>query len=158
MLLTAARLFDGDATTIAQPWLRVRGERIDAIGSIHNGPPPALDEGEERLDFPDATILPGLIDTHVHLVFSALATNADIVAQVTRESDEELTRRALAAARSALQAGITTVRDCGAPITTTSGHCHWLGLIADGEAAALAAAERMLNQGADFLKVMATGG
>ena len=47
---------------------------------------------------------------------------------------------------------------CGAPITTTNGHCHWLGLIADGEAAALAAAERMLTQGADFLKVMATGG
>src|SRR2546423_5152656 len=113
MLLTAARLFDGDSTTIAQPWLRVRGERIEALGSIHNSPPPSLEKGEERLDFPDATILPGLIDTHVHLVFSALATNADIVAQVTRESDDELIQRAVAAARAALHAGITTVRDCG---------------------------------------------
>jgi imidazolonepropionase-like amidohydrolase len=185
MLLTAARLFDGDATTIAQPWLRLRGERIEALGSFYNGPPPPLDEGEDRLDFPEATVLPGLIDTHVHLVFSALATNADIVAQVTRESDDELIHRALANVRAALYAGITTVRDCGgrgelvqrvrdtlrrgeakgadvlacgAPITTANGHCHWLGLIADGEAAALAAAERMLTQGADFLKVMATGG
>src|SRR5262245_61793202 len=185
MLLTAAHLFDGDATTISQPWLRLRGERIEAVGSFHNGPAPPLDAGEQRLDYPDATILPGLIDTHVHLVFSALATNADIVAQVTRESDEELFHRALIAARSALHAGITTVRDCGgrgdvvqrvrdrlrrgaaegadvlacgAPITTTNGHCHWLGLIADGESAALAAAERTLHQGADFLKVMATGG
>src|SRR5262245_30196027 len=185
MLLTAAHLFDGDATTLSRPWLLVRGERIEALGSFHNGPPPALDDGDEHLDFPGATILPGLIDTHVHLVFSALATNADIVAQVTRESDEELFHRALIAARSALHAGITTVRDCGgrgdivqrvrdrlrrgdaegaevlacgAPITTTNGHCHWLGLIADGEIAALAAAGRMLSEGADFLKVMATGG
>src|SRR5437764_13177637 len=130
-------------------------------------------------------MLPGLIDTHVHLIFSALATNADIVAQVTRESDDELIQRAVAAARAAPHAGITTVRDCGgrgevvqrvraqlrrgeaegadvlacgAPITTTNGHCHWLGLIADGETEAAHAAERMLVEGADFLKIMATGG
>src|SRR5438445_11478995 len=113
MLVTADRLFDGDATTSSRPWLRTRGERIEAIGAFHNTPPPALDAGEKRLDFPGATILPGLIDTHVHLVFAALATNADIVAQVTRETDEELFHRALVAARSALHAGITTVRDCG---------------------------------------------
>ena len=44
------------------------------------------------------------------------------------------------------------------PITTTTGHCHWLGLKADGHEAACRAAERMLAAGADFLKVMATGG
>src|SRR5580765_7029861 len=104
MLLTADRLFDGDATTISRPWLRTRGERIEAVGSFHNGPPPELEPGEAHRDFPGATLLPGLIDTHVHLVFAALATNADIVAQVTRETDDELLHRALIAARSALHA------------------------------------------------------
>ena len=45
-----------------------------------------------------------------------------------------------------------------APITTRTGHCHWLGLIAEGHQEAGQAAERMLAEDADFLKVMATGG
>src|SRR5262249_12368202 len=107
------------------------------------------------------------------------------VEQVGRESDAELLARALANARAALRAGLTTVRDCGGkgritqevrdrirrgeaegpdvlscgmPITTRTGHCHWLGLIAEGRAEAGRAAERMLAEAADFLKVMATGG
>jgi len=47
---------------------------------------------------------------------------------------------------------------CGMPITTRTGHCHWLGLIAEGRDEAGRAAERMLREDADFLKVMATGG
>jgi imidazolonepropionase-like amidohydrolase len=47
---------------------------------------------------------------------------------------------------------------CGAPITTPTGHCHWLGLTADTPDQVRRAAERMLAEGADFLKVMATGG
>ncbi|MSR54623.1 MAG: hypothetical protein EXS09_15245 [Gemmataceae bacterium] len=46
--------------------------------------------------FLGCTILPGLIDTHVHLVFSAAETNEEIIAFVGRESDEELVDRALA--------------------------------------------------------------
>lgn len=179
MLLTAARLFDGTgASHTPAPWVQIADGRIAAVGS---GPPPA----GASANFPGCTILPGLIDTHVHLVFSALTTHEAIIAQVGRESDDELLDRALANARSALLAGVTTVRDCGGrgrvvqaardrirsgraqgaeilacgvPITTTGGHCHWLGLVADGEAAAVAAAERMLREEADFLKVMATGG
>ena len=47
---------------------------------------------------------------------------------------------------------------CGSPITTTRGHCHWLGLIADSYEEVERAANRMLAEDADFLKVMATGG
>src|SRR5207302_6902091 len=148
-------------------------------------PFPPSEHGARRFDFPGCTVLPGLIDTHVHLVFSALSSNAAVVEQVTGETDEQLLRRALANARAALRAGVTTVRDCGgrgrvtqevrdrirrgeaegpdvlscgAPITTRTGHCHWLGLVADTPLEVRAAAERMLAQGADFLKVMATGG
>src|SRR5205807_8954240 len=50
------------------------------------------------------------------------------------------------------------ILSCGSPITTTRGHCHWLGLSADTYEGVEHAAERMLAEDADFLKVMATGG
>jgi imidazolonepropionase-like amidohydrolase len=183
LVITADRLFDGTgAATILRPVLRVAGDRIE---SVDRGTPPSAPGSPGRLDFPGCTILPGLIDTHVHLVFSAAQTNEEIIAQVGRESDEELLARALANARAALHAGLTTVRDCGGkgritqdvrerirrgdaegpdvlacgmPITTRTGHCHWLGLLADTQAEVRRAAERMLAEDADFLKVMATGG
>jgi imidazolonepropionase-like amidohydrolase len=182
IVCTADRLFDGTGSAARlDPVLRIDGDRITHVES--GSPQPAA--GESVQSFPGCTILPGLIDTHVHLVFSAQATNAAIIAQVQAESDEQLLSRALANASAALRVGITTVRDCGgrgrvvqqvrdlirrgrafgptvlscgAPITTTLGHCHWLGLIADTAPTVEAACERMLEEGADFLKVMATGG
>jgi imidazolonepropionase-like amidohydrolase len=176
--VSADRLFDGTHNaTLSRPVVEITGDRITAI---HGSAPSSANH-----EFPGCTLLPGLIDTHVHLVFSALETNEAIVAQVSRETDEELLARALTNARAALRSGLTTVRDCGGknrvvqtvrdrihrgeaegpdvlscgmPITTRTGHCHWLGLVADGFAEAEAAAGRMLDEGADFLKVMATGG
>jgi imidazolonepropionase-like amidohydrolase len=178
IVITADRIWDGTGTALTgQPMLTVAGPNIVEVGS---GTAHGL-----RRDFPGCTILPGLIDTHVHLVFGAAPTHAEVVAQVTGEDDEQLLARALANARAALRVGITTVRDCGgrnrvvqtardriaarqaigadvlscgAPITTRLGHCNWLGLIAEGEDEAVRAAERMLAEGADFLKIMATGG
>lgn len=180
-ILTADHLFDGEERGPVRPVVRLRGDRIVSVSS-------SLAPGEETLprrDFSGCTILPGLIDTHVHLVFSALDSNAAVIEQVTRENDVELLARATRNAQAALRAGITTVRDCGgrgvvvqtlrdrirrgevvgptilscgAPITTRRGHCHWLGLTADTFDEVTAAAERMLAEGADFLKVMATGG
>jgi imidazolonepropionase-like amidohydrolase len=181
MMVSADRLFDATgAASLAHPVVYIDGERIESITSDA----PALARVTHRA-FPGCTILPGLIDTHVHLIFSALETNEAIIEQVGRETDEQLLDRALVNARAALFAGLTTVRDCGgkgcltqevrdrirrgdalgpdvlscgSPITTTRGHCHWLGLIADTTAAVGRAAERMLAEDADFLKVMATGG
>ncbi|MBI1916653.1 MAG: amidohydrolase family protein [Planctomycetes bacterium] len=183
LLCTADRLFDGTGTAaLSHPVVRISGERVEAVGT---GQFPPVASGAQRFDFPGCTILPGLIDTHVHLVFSALHSHAAIIEQVTGETDAQLLQRALANARAALHAGVTTVRDCGgrgrviqevrdcirrgdaegadvlacgAPITTRTGHCHWLGLVADTPQEVRSAAERMLAEGADFLKVMATGG
>jgi imidazolonepropionase-like amidohydrolase len=183
IVCTADRLFDGTGTAaLIRPVLRIEGERVASVGQ-DGGPPEG--PGARCHDFPGCTILPGLIDTHVHLVFCAADSNEAVVEQVGRESGEELLARALANARAALRAGVTTVRDCGGkgrlvqevrgliargaaegpdvlscgmPITTRTGHCHWLGLTADTHAEAGRAAERMLAEGADFLKVMATGG
>src|SRR5205823_13816836 len=80
LILTADRLFDGTgAATLIRPTLRVSGERVEAVerGLL---PPAGCSDG--RLAFPGCTILPGLIDTHVHLIFSALDTNEAIIEQV----------------------------------------------------------------------------
>src|SRR5438105_4405954 len=111
VIVTADRLWDGSGVApLLRPVLRVSAGRIESVQQQLLQP--ATCAGE-RLDFPGCTILPGLIDTHVHLVFSALASNAAIIAQVVGESDEELFERALANAQAGLRAGITTVRDCG---------------------------------------------
>jgi imidazolonepropionase-like amidohydrolase len=136
----------------------------------------------EFLDLGDLCVLPGLIDCHVHLVFSA---GVRPLADVLAEDDQQLLLRGVAAARQALAAGITTVRDlggrggvtfklreaidsgwlagprilaAGSPITITGGHCHFLGLEADGEDGVRNAARRQLKAGANCLKIMATGG
>src|SRR5437899_2299831 len=111
LLLTADRLWDGTgAPAMLRPLVRVNAGRIEALETRLLQP--ATCTGT-RIDFPGCTILPGLIDTHVHLVFSALPTNAAIIEQVVGETDEQLFQRALRNAQAALRAGITTVRDCG---------------------------------------------
>src|SRR5215471_16382365 len=111
IVLTADRLFDGSgAATLVHPAITILGERI---GMVESGLLPPTAGSGRRFHFPGCTILPGLIDTHVHLVMSALPTNEAIIAQVERESDEELLARGLANAKAALASGLTTVRDCG---------------------------------------------
>jgi imidazolonepropionase-like amidohydrolase len=181
--ITADRLFDGTgAATLVRPVVKISEGRIESVDRALL--PPATCHGE-RLDFPGCTILPGLIDTHVHLVLLPRDTNDAILAETLRSSDEQLLHNALANALAALRSGLTTVRDCGgrgrivqavrdriragqaegpdvlacgAPITTRTGHCNWLGLIADTYDEVKQAAERMIADDADFLKVMATGG
>src|SRR5881275_330491 len=111
LLITADRLFDGSGAALRyRPVLRVAGGQIQAVDQSLMAVPTC---SGERVDFPGCTILPGLIDTHVHLVMSALETNEAIIAQVTSETDEQLLARIEANAQAALRAGLTTIRDCG---------------------------------------------
>src|SRR3954469_13704673 len=88
LLLTADRLFDGSGgPALVRPLLRVDGDRVEAVE--RSLLPPASCAGECH-DFPGCTILPGLIDPHVHLVFGPLDTNAAIIEQVTHSTDAEL--------------------------------------------------------------------
>ncbi len=164
----------GDAVLLA------RDGRIVAIGEADCRN--AADGQPETIDLRPWTLLPGLIDAHVHLVGSPAPGAFRALGE---ERDEWLLLRAAANAREALAAGITTVRDCGgrgtlviwlakaiaagmlpgprivscgAPITTTGGHCYYIGIEADGVEAAQRAVRHMHKSGADFIKVMVTGG
>ncbi len=178
-VVRAARLFDGSsAQLIQQPMLVIDDGRITGV---EPGPVEAASDAEV-LDLGDVTLLPGLIDAHVHLGFDA---SSDPVAQMLVDSDATLLLRMRQAAQRALAAGITTVRDlgdrdylgislrdwyrsgaevgpdilaAGPPITVTGGHCHFMGGEADGELEVRRGVRTHVKAGVDVIKIMATGG
>ncbi|MER5600945.1 amidohydrolase family protein [Streptomyces sp. NPDC002265] len=174
----AGSMFDGFSLS-GPATVHVSGGRIlrvDRTGAL-----PA--DGTEVIDLgPSACLLPGLIDTHVHLAFDA---GPDPVTSLASTSDSDLLAHMRAAARSALQAGITTVRDlgdrrylsltlveemarhpeqgpqilpAGPPLTTPGGHCHFLGGEVEGVEALRAAVRERHTRGCAVIKIMASGG
>lgn len=175
---TAERLYTGlEDAVIAPGAVTVDGETISYVGPASDAPTTG-----EQVALGDVTLMPGLIDMHVHLTFSA---SLDVLGDYTRDSDALKLIRGVEHARHALLAGITTVRECGgqnahvfalreaserrmiaAPriiaaggaLTTTGGHCWFFGLEADTEDELRRAVRAQSKAGADYVKVMATGG
>jgi imidazolonepropionase-like amidohydrolase len=132
---------------------------------------------------PGLTVLPGFLDVHAHLMFGSGPRSYDDV--ITHDSDELMLLRGPRNAYLHLRAGVTTLRDCGArnrvtfdlrkgaeaglflsprmhlcgrPLTITGGHFWWCNEEADGVDGMRTAARRVLKEGADFIKIMASGG
>jgi imidazolonepropionase-like amidohydrolase len=105
IILRAARLLDIDAGRVIAPAeVLIEGERITAAGQSVPHPPDA-----ELLDLGDKTLLPGLIDAHVHLFLHPGAEDL----QTVEESVPERTLLAALAAKADLMAGFTAERDMG---------------------------------------------
>ncbi len=105
VVLHAARLLDIKAGRILKPGeILVQGERIVEVGSSVKHP-----AGAEVLDLGDRTLLPGLIDAHVHLFLHPGAEDL----QTVQESVPQRTITATLAARDDLMAGFTAERDMG---------------------------------------------
>ena len=135
------------------------------------------------LEYPGASILPGLIDCHTH---TNMPGNGRRGEDVNAEDDDELRlARSFRNVRIALETGVTTLCDngawndlgfrlkaelnsgtvlgadvlaCGNPITIRKGHCWFMGSEVSGPEEARAKAREHLASGADFLKAMTTGG
>ena len=105
ILLHAAHLLDVDSGKLLSPGeVLVRDARIVAVGSSVEHPADA-----RVIDLGERTLLPGLIDAHVHLFLHPGAEDA----QTFDESVPERTIRATVAARDDLLAGFTAERDMG---------------------------------------------
>lgn len=177
LVLSGARIIDG---TGAEP---VRGRSV----VVERGVITAVVEDARAprgrgVDLAGHTLLPGLINCHVHL---CLGAEADPVRPLREEPLALTAIRALLRARETARAGVTTVRDLGGreyvefaarraiqeglidgprivaagrPVCMTGGHGHWLGREADGPDDARKAVREQLKAGADVIKVIATGG
>jgi imidazolonepropionase-like amidohydrolase len=172
--LRAAWLFDGTGSAlIPDPLVVIDDGTIVAVGSGTAAP-----EGADVVDLGGAALLPGLIDTHVHLAFDA---SADPVGALADRDDEQARQAMIRAGQTALRGGVTAVRDlgdrdylslglrgqpglptivaAGPPVTTPGGHCHYLGGVAVPTAAGVRAAVREhVERGVDVIKIMASGG
>jgi imidazolonepropionase-like amidohydrolase len=182
LYLRAARVVDGrGGEPVQEGAVLLDGERILAVGPADAVQPPA-GAAVERLDYPGGTILPGLIDTHVHLNGIGDGRPGDDLATLP---DEILLLQAAQNAQRHLASGVTTLRECGAkgrttfllrqalrqgigegprlvlcgrPITITGGHLWYFGQQADGVDEVRKAVRQLVKEGADFIKVAATGG
>ena len=105
IVLHAARLLDIESGKIISPGeTLVEGERIAEVGSHVSHP-----QGAEVVDLGETTLLPGLIDAHVHLFLHPGAEDL----QTVEESVPQRTITATLAARDDLMAGYTAERDMG---------------------------------------------
>jgi imidazolonepropionase-like amidohydrolase len=177
--LTGLRIWDGvsDRYLDGADAIRIEGARIAAIGSGRE-----LAAGAEVQRFDGAAALPGLCDAHVHMTLDATKRPpADQLETPRAVAERAMAERALAMLRS----GITTARDMGGgawleldlrdriargeipgprllcagqPVTSIGGHCHFWGGEASGEQEIRSTVRRQVERGADWIKVMATGG
>lgn len=173
-------LLDGTgAAPVPGQALIVEGRRISWIG-----PEAQLPEGSDghAIDGQGGTIMPGMINCHVHLTNDG---SPDLFGQVERDSVTVSALRGYLNLQATLESGVTSVRDCGAAngialdlaravddglvpgpriraagrvITMTGGHGHFIGREADGPAGVRQATRAEIKAGAHFIKAMATGG
>jgi imidazolonepropionase-like amidohydrolase len=181
-LIRAARLIDGRGGAPVGPGaILIEGDRIRAAGRESEVRPP---EGApvDVQDYPEGTILPGLIDAHTHLNGFGDGRRGDDLAHLP---EEILLLQSARNARAHLESGVTTLRDCGSkgrtafmlreairqgitagprlvlsgrPITVTGGHLWYFGSEADGVDGVRHMVRQLVKEGADFIKIVATGG
>ena len=169
----AARAFDGERVLTGGVTVLVRAGRIEAVqeGAV---PVPA---GHRLIDVPGSTVLPGLIDAHVHLCGDS---GPDALARDPARTGPERELVIREALRQHLRAGVTAVRDLGdhewavadrperlgeptvvasgPPITTPGGHCAAMGGGARGRRALEAAVAQRVERGVPVVKIVVSGG
>ncbi len=173
------RVIDGAGRSLDRATLLVRGEQIVAVGSSRDVRVP---RGTRVIDGRGLTVLPGLIDCHVHL---CLGGEPDVVATVAAERPAFTLLKAAQFARQTLEAGFTTVRDlgfrdhaifslkqaiesgllagphilgAGLAICMLGGHARFIGREVAGTAAVRDAVRDQVSAGAEVIKLIASGG
>jgi imidazolonepropionase-like amidohydrolase len=177
MVITAAQVLPTPDSPLRDGAVLVTDDRITAVGPrdqvLRQAGPSAT-----RYDYPGATVLAGLFNAHVHLVFDA---SRDFLDRMQRATPEELRVGAVDRLRQLVRAGVTTVRDlgdrdqlavsvrsagvvlprvlaAGTPLTVPGGHCHFLGGAVANDTETRNLIDANAAAGADVIKVMASGG
>lgn len=165
-------------TPVKNSYFVVEDKKIVKVG---NGESPLSDD-MEVVDLTGKTVMPGLINSHVHITMEPVG---DPVSIMEKESAAKTTLRGVANLKKHLHSGTTFFRDLGAPkgidfdlrdgvneglvegpqflaagkcVTMTGGHGWFIGREADGVDETRKAAREQLRAGSDIVKIMATGG
>ena len=178
--IKARKLYDGTRNPAVDNGVVVmENDRIVAAGpsSQVNVPSDA-----EVVDVGDRTVMPGIIDAHVHIMTSGGPSS---ISDARAMSREQLILQGAQNGLKALRSGLTTVRDCGdydyitlqlrdsinqglingprivasgPVITTTAGQLWWWGIEADTTEEIRKGIRTLAKNGVDFIKVMGSGG
>jgi imidazolonepropionase-like amidohydrolase len=183
VVVRAGRLWDGtESPIVSDAVVVISGDRILEAGPASRVRAPSGPE-VSTLSFPECTLLPGLIDTHVHLIWPGDGTPAHLYTRGA--ADSQLLLLAARNAHAALCAGVTTLRDLGSrggvvlclrdaiqagltrgprivasgpPITISGGHMHYLGGEADTAEEVRRIARQNWRMGVDVFKMVLNGG
>ncbi len=184
-VIIPGKLVDGVGTQAQQgKAVAIQSNSIKWVGSAADAA--SLDSGgatKEILEFPGGTLLAGLFDIHTHTNMPGDGRTGE---QVNLDDNDEI--RLLRAARNtaaAVASGVTTMCDCGSwnrtgfalkeglaaglvegprvlvsgpPLTVTGGHLYYMGGEADGVDEVRSMVRNLVKQGADFIKIAASGG
>jgi imidazolonepropionase-like amidohydrolase len=181
LLISSVAVFDGTGgPLLPEHSVLVEGDRISWVGPAAQAPEVP---GARVVDGTGRTLQPGLMNNHVHLGADVAesARSGDTLAGSVVEATVHATNNL----RETIATGVTSVRDCGSVegfaievrdlvergvipgprvqaagrvITMTGGHGHFIGRQADGPWGIAAATRAELKCGADFIKIMSTGG
>jgi imidazolonepropionase-like amidohydrolase len=168
----------GNGEAIDNAILLIKGSKIMQVGDKSSIDVP---KDAKEIEIHAGFVLPGLIDTHLHL---AIGPGENYVEQFNNSDGVQLAT-GVVNARSTLDSGVTTVRDlgarnrvafelretertglilsprllvCGRSITMTGGHFHYCNAEADGYEEVRKITRQLLKEGADFIKIMTSGG
>lgn len=181
-LILADKLIDGKGgSAIEDAGVLLFGPIIKAIGTRSDFDGLASDK-VTVLKFTGKTIMPGMVDTHTHHTGFGDGRSGDDLAELP---NEVLVLQAAKNARAALYSGVTSAREngakdyttfklrqaiqegitegprlvlCGPPISTIGGHLGYFGGEVTGQTEARAMVRRHVKEGADYIKITATGG
>jgi imidazolonepropionase-like amidohydrolase len=177
--IRSVRVIDGTGRTIERATVVIRGNLIAAVGSDRDL---AIPHGAAKIDGRGLTLLPGLIDCHVHL---CLGAEPDVVDAIAKETPTLNLLKSSQAARRTLEAGFTTVRDVGSrdhsiftlqraidtglvpgprivgaglAICMIGGHARFIGQEVEGAEQVRSVVRAQIAAGATVIKVIASGG
>ncbi|OGP71488.1 MAG: hypothetical protein A2W09_05355 [Deltaproteobacteria bacterium RBG_16_50_11] len=178
-LLKNGRVIVGTGEVIEKGMVFIHHDLITYVGPAKSS---RSSKTDTTFDLSGRTLLPGLIDAHVHL---CLDGSPDPMTSLSRNSIPQLTLKAAQHARQTLAAGVTTVRDMGGRdyvdlairdeiesgllegprmicsgklVCMTGGHGWQFGREANGTDEVREAVREQLKAGVNFVKLMATGG
>ncbi len=179
LAIRSVRVIDGTGRTIERATVIIRGATIAAVGSDRDL---SIPRGAAKIDGRGLTLLPGLIDCHVHF---CLGAEPDVVAAIAKEAPALNLLKASRAARETLEAGFTTVRDVGSrdhsiftlqqaietglvkgprivgaglAICMIGGHARFIGQEVKGVKQVRSVVREQIAAGAGVIKVIASGG